>query len=98
MAELVDPSEIEQIVGAPRHSAQHLARAVSSEQEVYVLHSQRCKDSGVDLRECPYSAALNLGIDTDDWKGFEDRPVVVAIIHDRLFPVVPKWLEVDAPE
>ena len=92
MSALVDPSAIEEIVGHSRHAAQHLARAVSDEQTVYILHSQRCKDSGVDLRGCPFSLALDHGIDRADWEGFEDRPVVVAIIHERLFPVVPSWL------
>lgn len=93
VADLVDPDEIEQIVGARRHPHQHLGRAVSAEQTVYVLHSQRCKDSGIDLRECEWSWALDNGIDLADWKGYEDRAVVLAIIHDRLFPVVPKWLD-----
>lgn len=95
MSELVNPTEIERIVGHARHAMQHLACAVAAEQTVYVLHSQRCKGSGSDLRECPYSIALDRGIDEADWRGFEDRPVVVAIIHDRLFPLVPEWLEAD---
>lgn len=92
MTALVPADQIEQIVGAKRHSHQHLGRAASAEQTVYVLHSQTCKDSGIDLRECTWSLALDRGIDPDDWKGYEDRAVVLAIIHDRLFPVTPKWL------
>lgn len=92
MSELVNPELIEQIVGARRHAHQHLGRAISGEQTVYILHSQQCKDSGVDLRECEWSLALDRGIDLRDWKGHEDRAVVLAIIHDRLFPVTPKWL------
>lgn len=92
MSDLVPPDQIESIVGANRHTVQHLARAVSAEQTAYVLHSQRCLNSGVDLRECPYSIALDRGIDLADWDGFLDRPVVVTIMHDRLFPLVPKWL------
>jgi hypothetical protein len=93
MSNLVPAEEIEQIVGARRHAHQHLGRAVTSEETVYVLHSQRCKDSGIDLRECEWSWALDNGIDPADWRGFEDRPVVLAIIKDRLFPVVPRWLD-----
>jgi hypothetical protein len=94
MSELVPADTIEQTVGAERHAVQHLARAVSAEQTVYVLHSHACNDSGIDLRECPYSAALDNGIDPSDWAGgYEDRTVVVAIIRDRLFPIVPPWLE-----
>lgn len=93
MSALVPASEIEQAVGATRHPHQHLGRAVSVEETVYVLHSQRCKDSGIDLRECEWSLALDRGIDLDDWSGHEDRAVVLAIIRDRLFPVTPKWLD-----
>lgn len=98
MTNLVPPDIIEEIVGARRHPVQHLARAVSVMQTVYVLHSEKCKASGIDLRDCPYSKALDLGIDPDDWRGSEDRPVVVAIIHDRLFPLVPKWLRPEPTE
>ena len=93
MSALVDPGAIENIVGHARHGMQHLARADSEDEIVYILHSQKCKDSGDDLRDCPYSLALDLGIDPADWRGFEDRPVVVAIIRGRLFPVVPSWLK-----
>lgn len=78
MSDLVPAEQIEQIVGAKRHSHQHLGRAVASEETVYVLHSQRCKDSGIDLRECEWSLALDRGIDLDDWRDYEDRPVVLA--------------------
>ena len=93
MADLVPAEQIEAIVGASRHAAQHLGRAVSSEQVVYVLHSQRCLDSGIDLRDCEWSKALDVGIDPADWRDFEDRPVALAIIKGRLFPVVPAWLD-----
>ena len=92
MSNLVPADEIETTVGAKRHAAQHLARAASAEQTVYILHSERCKASGGDLRDCAYSIALDRGIDLADWQGFEDRPVVVAIVRGRLFPVVPNWL------
>lgn len=94
MSELVPAETIEQTVGAQRHAVQHLARAVSAEQTVYVLHSHACNDSGIDLRECPYSTALDKGINPGDWRGgYKDRPVVVAIIGGRLFPLIPAWLE-----
>lgn len=92
MSNLVPTEEIERLVGAKRHSHQHLGRAVSSEQTVYVLHSWKCRESGIDLRECEWSLALDRGIDPDDWKGYEDRPVVLAFRKARLFPVTPKWL------
>lgn len=92
MADLVPADEIEQIVGAFRHSHQHLGRAVSAEQTVYILHSERCRDSGIDLRECAYSKALDSGIDMDWWHQYQDRAVVLVPRHERLVPVTPKWL------
>lgn len=92
MSDLVPADDIERIVGVARHAIQHFARYVNVEQTVYIMHSQKCKDWTPDLRECPYSMALDRGIDVADWVGFEDRPVVVAIINGRLFPVVPAWL------
>lgn len=92
MTDLVPADEIEQIVGARRHSHQHLGRAVSAAQKIYILHSEQCRDSGIDLRECPYSIALDRGIDLDWWHKHQDRAVVLAPYHERLVPVVPAWL------
>jgi hypothetical protein len=92
VSELVPTEKIERIVGAKRDAIQHLGRAVSMERYVYILHSQFCKDSGIDLRDCDYSAALGQGIDPDDWNGYEDRAVVLLINRGTLFPVVPSWL------
>lgn len=86
MTDLVNPSEIESIVGAPRHATDHLGRAVSAEQTVYILHSEECRASGVDLRECPYSVALDLGIESrlswSSWRRVQDRPVRLHIHYD----------------
>lgn len=92
VADLVPADQIERAVGARRHPYQHLGRAVSSEETVYVLHSEKCRDSGIDLRECEWSLALDRGIDLADWQGHEDRAVVLAFRHERLFPVLPGWL------
>lgn len=89
MTELVDPFEIERIVGARRHRTAHLGRAVSAEERVYVLHSQECLDSGIDLRECPYSLALDQVAAQGDWKLWRHRadvPVLVALWRDLLIP------------
>lgn len=76
----LEPSEtIEATVGAKRHATSHLGRAVSAEQRVYILHSQECVDSGIDLRECEYSRALDCGIDMGVWWDAQDAPVVLAI-------------------
>lgn len=88
MSDLVPTSEIEQIVGAQRHATMHIGRAISSEETVYILHSHECKDSGIDLRDCALSLALDNGIDRSQWDGYEDRPVALGIIHDRLVPLV----------
>lgn len=87
MSDLVPADQIEQIVGVERHPTRHYARAVSAEQTVYILHSHRCKDRGVDLRECLFAVASGKGIDEDDWSDMEDRPVQVTINRSgRLIP------------
>ncbi len=88
MSDLVPATEIEQIVGADRHATMHIGRADSSDEMVYILHSHECKDSGIDLRDCNLSLALDNGIDRSQWDGYEDRPVALGIIHDRLVPLV----------
>lgn len=77
MSRLEPADQIEGIVGAPRHPELHIGRAVSSEQRVYILHSQRCFDHPSDLRLCPYSLALDTGIDPEWW--IEDVPVLLSI-------------------
>ena len=86
MSELVPGDQIEKIVGAPRRNSQHLARAVSAEQTVYILHSHQCKMSTDDLRECPFSLALDRGIDEGEWSDWEDQPVQVLVRDQRLVP------------
>ena len=88
MSEFVPADEIEQIVGVKRHATRHYACAVSAEQTVYILHSFACKDSGVDLRECLFSLALDNGIDGVDWSGLEDQPIRVTINRSRLLTPV----------
>lgn len=64
-------------VGADRHPTDHLARVISAEQRVYILHSTDCASSGIDLRDCEYSRALDLGIDLRIWNDFEDQTVTL---------------------
>ena len=91
MSDLVPPDKIEQIVGARRHRTAHIVRAVSSEQTVYILHSQKCLDDclirGVDLRDCVFSLALDRGIEPERWAGREDRPFVAGLWQGRLVPL-----------
>ncbi len=82
MTDLVPADRIEKIVGMSRHPTDHLGRAVSAEQTVYILHSAECRDSGIDLRDCEYSTALDDGIDPDDFVG--DMPVLLEITDGHL--------------
>jgi hypothetical protein len=86
MTDLVPTDQIERIVGARRHPHQHLGRAVSAEQAVYILHSQECRDRYADLRDCPWSLALDRGIDEYDWSDREDQAVLVRVRAGRLIP------------
>lgn len=90
MSDLVDSDSIESIVGASRHVTDHLARADSTADTVYILHSRQCKDSGIDLRECPFSLALDKGIyDYIPWSGWrrvQDQPVRAEIFRGYLVP------------
>lgn len=89
MSEIVPGDEIEEIVGIARHPTRHYACASSSEQVVYILHSQACKEQRDDLRDCLFSLALTShGIDEHDWVGMEDQPVRVTVSRrNRLVPV-----------
>lgn len=82
MSALVPSEDIERIVGAPRHVTQHIARAVSAEQTVYILHSHWCRAATPDLRDCIYSIALDQGISVLHWAGHEDTPVRVTVTDD----------------
>jgi len=84
MSDKVDPDKIEEIVGVKRHATEHRGRAISAEERVYVLHSQECENQYPDPRDCPYSLALDSGIDEDEW--VMDAPVTVRILDGRLLP------------
>ena len=89
MTDLVPTEDIERIVGVARRQTVHCGRAVSAEQRVYILHSKDCLDSGIDLRKCPFSLALDLGISLHRWAKFEDLPVElwVSAATGRLVPM-----------
>lgn len=82
MSRLESADKIEFIVGAKRHPTDHIGRAVSAEQRVYILHSQECKASGINLRACKYSVALDYSIDLGVWADAQDRPVVLRISEE----------------
>jgi len=87
MSEIVAPEIIEYIVGVRRHPEKHYGRAVSDEETCYILHSQECKDGGIDLRACPFSIALDRGISRNRWADFQDMPVELWISMGRLVPI-----------
>lgn len=96
MVEVVSADAIEGVVGAMRHAVHHIGRAVTSEQRVYILHSEQCRARPeTDLRQCPYSAALDRGIDPKRWEGFEDQPVRLwfAPFGGLLIPDASVWIE-----
>lgn len=68
MTDLVDPSEIEEIVGIERHATKHYGRLVrqNGSWRLFILHSQRCVETHEDLRLCVYSQALDKGV-VDFW-------------------------------
>jgi hypothetical protein len=86
VSDLVPAAQIEGIVGVARHPTEHWGRAVSAQRTVFILHSAECRASGRDLRWCPYSLALDEGIEDEDWAGWEDRPVRLAIQGFLLVP------------
>ncbi len=93
MSKLESSETIEATVGSQRHPVRHIGRAVSAEQRVYVLHSERCRaDFGKGLTSCPYSRALDLGILPQEWAGFEDMAVALKISKatGRLLPMASK--------
>lgn len=88
MSDLVPASDIERIVGVQRHPTLHYGRVVSADQRIYVLHSHECKNSGIDLRDCRYSLALDrrFGFDLKAWADSEYKPVILGIRDGLLVP------------
>lgn len=90
MSDLVPREQIEQIVGVKRDPGWHYGRAVSNEGMFYILHSQACLDTGLDLRQCPYSLVLsNGGVEEDDWARCLDTPVQMIIEHGSKARLIP---------
>lgn len=90
MTRIVPSDQIEDLVGAERDPDVHFARAIDEEDEygtVYILHSDTCRNSGIDLRSCAYSIALDEGILPDEWEDSFNKPVPVLINKEgRLIP------------
>ena len=86
MTYLVPAETIEKIIGLPRMNSSHLGKLSSLTDMVYVMHSHECLDSGVDLRECEYSLALDKGLDMGVWYRLWDQVVVLEIEDGLLYP------------
>ncbi len=86
MTDPVPANEIERIVGVSRHDTDHIGRAVSAEQRLYILHPKECLATQTDARSCEFSVALDNGIMMSKWGEFEDRPMVLGTFEGRLIP------------
>lgn len=76
MSELVDPQQIEFIVGRDRHLTRHYGRLDPESGYMFILHSQHCVETQDDLRECIYSKALDKGMaPVSGWGEYINRPV-----------------------
>ncbi len=95
MTDLVKPELIEAIVGVKRHPIEHWGRLVSATigrkerkyERFFILHSQMCVDSWIDLRECEYSLGLDWLI--ENGVGFDEgwrHPGPLQIRNGRLAP------------
>lgn len=73
---------IEEIVGVPRDPVDHIARAVTEEEVVYILHSSVCED----IYTCEYTEALDRGIDLNIWQHYADTPIAVEVVDGWLTP------------
>lgn len=85
MTELVPADEIEDLVGHKRHARAHYVRLDFGEETAYILHSKLCIDSGIDLRQCEFSLALDRGVDPSEW-GFEAE--IAKVREGKLCPMV----------
>lgn len=80
MTDIVPADRIETIVGARRHPREHIARGVLPEDRLYILHSAECRECYADLRDCPWSLALDRGV---LWLE-SDEPVLVRVRDGQL--------------
>jgi hypothetical protein len=83
MTELVPREDIENHVGRERHAADHYGRINTSEGRFYILHSRECLESGIDLRDCEFSLALDRGTERFE-RWHEDRPIRLGINSNGL--------------
>lgn len=87
MTHLLTAAEALANVGVNRHPTLHYGRADTATEEVSILHSQKCLDSGIDLRDCRFSTALDSGIDERDWFEHMDQPIALEVWGSQLVPL-----------
>ena len=80
MTNLVNPDHIEEIVGVPRDEGAHIGIARTSDMTFYIMHSKQCVRMFEDLRECPFSKALDKGF-TYPHDVIENKPTHLGISH-----------------
>lgn len=59
MTDIVPSEDIESIVGTYRRRYAHIGYADSNTGTFYILHSEICKETCSDLRDCDYSIVLD---------------------------------------
>lgn len=65
----VPADQIEQLVHARRHPTEHVIRGDYTNGRAYILHSAECVQRHTNLRDCPWSTALESG---DVWLSTEE--------------------------
>ena len=80
MTERVPATDIERIVGATRDQTRHIIRGDYKTGMAYILHPHECLARYDDLRDCPWSLALDRG---DVWLP-DDQPHHVRLRDGRL--------------
>lgn len=80
MTSRVPHNQIERLVGTKRHPTQHIIRGDDSTARAYILHSADCLVRYEDLRDCPWSLALDRG---EVWLP-DDKPHYVRVRDGQL--------------
>ena len=85
MSDRVPADTIEATVGARRHPREHIIRGDYTNGRAYILHSAECLQRYADLRNCPWSLALDRA---DVWLS-SDQPQFVRVRDGRLVATAP---------
>ena len=80
MSTRVPADQIEAVVGVKRHQTAHVIRGDYATGMAYILHPHDCLARYADLRDCPWSLALDRG---DAWLP-DDKPHYVRVRNGQL--------------